>query len=194
MGGSPPPFQFVDHETALGALESLCEILCGPRDSLYVILDAARDPRILPLLRLSNEEHSCVYQDPPDDLIRVAPYLAPARSDSKLLRDLLRYGWGNSWGVFLASPQPMAEVRKHLRHFLMVDTERGKQYFRFYDPRVLRHYLPTCNPAETREFFGPLSSYLMEDEDPEVVLRFVPHAAGVRREPVRWIGESGGRF
>jgi len=55
----------------------------------------------------------------------------------------------------------------------MVHDEAGKPlYFRFYDPRVLRTYLPTCNASELAQIFGPVECYVQEGEDPGVLLRF----------------------
>jgi hypothetical protein len=70
-----------------------------------------------------------------------------------------------------------------LRHFLIVHTSDGKAYyFRYYDPRVLRPYLPTCTAGELTEFFGPIQTWIAEGEDPGALLRFnladgklVPH-------------------
>jgi hypothetical protein len=39
-------------------------------------------------------------------------------------------------------------------------------FFRFYDPRVMRNYLPTCPPAQLAEFFGPVDFYIAEAEEP----------------------------
>ena len=39
-------------------------------------------------------------------------------------------------------------------------------YFRYYDPRVLRAWLPTCDPAQLAEFFGPVEFFIAEDEAP----------------------------
>ena len=67
----------------------------------------------------------------------------------------------------------------------LVQTEDGKQlYFRFYDPRVLRLYLPTCTPEEVRRSFGPVGCYLLEDEDPKTLLRFTGDDRGARRASV----------
>lgn len=41
--------------------------------------------------------------------------------------------------------------------------------FRYYDPRVLRVYLPTCRPDELRTVFGPIRSYLVEGEDGSLI-------------------------
>jgi hypothetical protein len=44
--------------------------------------------------------------------------------------------------------------------------------FRYYDPRVLRTYLPTCSQQDLGEFFGPVLNYVVEGEDPAELLRF----------------------
>jgi hypothetical protein len=44
-------------------------------------------------------------------------------------------------------------------------------YFRFYDPRVLRDFLPTCNMRQAPEMFGGIGSFWLEGERGEV-LRF----------------------
>ena len=54
----------------------------------------------------------------------------------------------------------------HFRKFLLVTTEPDKEFFfRFYDPRVLRIFLPTCDVKQLREFFGPVEKFICEDED-----------------------------
>ncbi len=53
----------------------------------------------------------------------------------------------------------------------------GTLLFRYYDPRVLRIFLPTCTPAELREFFGPLSRLYAEAEGGQELLEF-SQAAG----------------
>ena len=45
--------------------------------------------------------------------------------------------------------------------------------FRYYDPRVLRAYLPTCNSEELRTVFGPIECFRTEDQnDAEHMLEF----------------------
>ncbi len=106
-------------------------------------------------------------------LAAAAPYLVELSKESPLLETLARDAWGRSWGVYLTCDQPFEAVRKHLRRFLLVTDEEGEElYFRYYDPRVLRIYLPTCTPEEAREFFGPFREFLMEGEDPTSLLIF----------------------
>ena len=154
--------------------QRLLALLRSDYQPLYAILDAARDIKILAMLTQTKEEHQSLYEGiQGDKLAHVAPYLVRLQKDSLLLGSLVLEGWGNSWGVFLTCDREFQEVRRHLRHFLEVQLPDGKQvYFRYYDPRVLRVYLPTCNADETKQFFGPIKSYLTEDEKPETLLRF----------------------
>jgi uncharacterized protein DUF4123/FHA domain-containing protein len=160
--------------------ERLLSLLRRDFQPLYAVLDAARDIKILALLLQSKEEYQSLYEGPKGaTLAQVAPYLVRLQKDSALLEKLVRDGWGESWGVYLTCASEFHEVRRHLRHFLEVMLPDGKQvYFRYYDPRVLRVYLPTCTFEETDSFFGPIQNYLIEDEDPETLLQFSNRGRG----------------
>jgi hypothetical protein len=115
------------------------------------------------------------------ELTLFAPYLVSLPPWSKLLERLVSKGWGKSWGIYLTCSLPFHEVRHHFRHFLMVNMPGGGQmYFRFYDPRVLRVYLPTCTKEEVFQFFGPVRRFAAEDEKPEKLLEFIRQEAGMR--------------
>jgi hypothetical protein len=91
------------------------------------------------------------------------------------LEKLLRSGWGKSWGVFCTSQSAFEELLDHFRSFLLMRSqEKPPLYFRFYDPRVLRALLPTCEPQELRAIFGPVASYLVESERSDMMLAFSP--------------------
>lgn len=147
--------------------QSLLKILREQAEPLFAILDAARDGRVLDLLRNSKEHYESLYEGRQgEDLANFAPYLVELPKDSPLLIALVKEGWGKSWGIYLTCKEPFKEVRKHFRHFLLVETEDGRQlYFRFYDPRVLRSFLPSSTPREAVELFGPVSSFLAEEAD-----------------------------
>jgi len=83
--------------------------------------------------------------------------------------------------VYLTCDRPFAEVRKHLRRFLTVELEGSSKpvLFRFYDPRVLRVFLPTCTPKEVLEFFGPIKRYVLEGEEPKLILQYRSGASGL---------------
>jgi hypothetical protein len=146
----------------------------GEPPSVYAILDGARDERIYPAVQQFEGEVCCLYRGELDaDLASAAPYLLQLGRDAPFTTWLVNQGWGDSWGVFLHSAAPLDELRRHFRRFLMVHDHTGKpMYFRYYDPRVLRVYLPTCNTSELNTLFGPVNSYFAEDENPDTLLEF----------------------
>ncbi|MBC7927584.1 MAG: DUF4123 domain-containing protein, partial [Bryobacteraceae bacterium] len=94
--------------------------------------------------------------------------------DDQKTRRFIRRAWGNSWGVFLKCDTRLETLRRHLRRFLVVRDPQGSQLmFRYYDPRVLRVYLPTCTTEELQTVFGPVESFcLEEDENSHTLLEF----------------------
>jgi hypothetical protein len=161
----------------------------GDPCQLYAVLDAARDEAILPFVAHHGARHECLYEGPvPRELLAVAPYLVPLRRDSPFTRQLLERAWGNSWGLFVTAPEDLETVRRHLRHFLKVKDEQGRRlYFRYYDPRVMRVYLPTCNEDEHELIFGPLQAWLMEGPEGATLLRYSVGSRGKLLEE-QWDG------
>lgn len=168
---------------------NLLQVLTSSATPLLAILDAARDARILPVLRHYNEQCQSLYElQSAQALAAVAPYLVSLPPQSPLLHFLTQQTWGLAWGVYLNSTLPFEEVRKHLRRFLVVRTEQGEELlFRFYDPRVLRVYLPTCSAQEAGEFLGALKCYMVEGEVPETLLRLSCTTIGSLKEKISLI-------
>jgi len=164
--------------------QTVAYLLRSAEGTLYALLDAARDGRIARLLDQSPEEHASLYEGPQgEELAEVAPYLVRLEPHSPLLAELLRRGWGNAWGLYLFSEEPFRLVRRHFRHFLKVRTEEGRElYFRFYDPRVLRVFLPTCRPDEVLQLFGPVTRFVVEGTDASKALIFSASPAGLHVE------------
>lgn len=153
----------------------------------YLVLDAAQDdsaPTRAVQARLPTQ--SLYAGEFGAQLDHVAPYLV-----SFELRDVFAEWffsrWGGNLGIVLQSKAPFDEVRKHLRRYLLVKNESGKKYrFRFYDPRALRTFLPTCTATEVAEFFGPVVRYYAEGKGGEQVLEFGmgPRGMIIRHHPV----------
>lgn len=143
--------------------------------NVYAVLDAARDERILVLLRESIDEHASLYEGLQGHVLAdVAPYLVRFEDGSRLLRALIEEGWGQTWGIFFTSAQSFRDVRRHLRHFLMVLDERtdARVYFRFYDPSILREFLPIATARQRAQLHGDaLDAFVMEGDALEI-LRF----------------------
>lgn len=139
----------------------------------YAVLDGAGVPDLLDRLIDHGHQYVCLYRGELEpDIAEVAPYLVHLQP-GKGVPEWLMEGWGANWGIFLHSPLEIEDVRKHLRRFLIVHDPDGKPlYFRYYDPRVLRIFLPTCNTEDLQSLFGPISTFWMEDEDPGRCISF----------------------
>jgi len=172
--------------------ERFLDLLRGDFQPLFAILDAARDIRILALLVHYKEECQSLYEGAEGaKLAQVAPYLVRLLPGSKLLEALVKEGWGKSWGVYLSCASNLQEVRRHLRHFLQVKLPDGEQvYFRFYDPRVMRVFLPTCIAEETNQFFGGIQRYVLEGEEPDQLWVFTNAGRGVMKKIVPLVSST----
>jgi hypothetical protein len=145
-------------------LQALWPEGAGSRLGVWGILDCARDPKMYLALIESKLEFRCLYSGKlPRALEMVAPHLVELFPTNRLIHRWLDEGWGQAWGVMLKIDDP-SNLRLHLRKFLKVQDESGRALlFRFYDPRVLRAYVPSCRPDELQRFFGPISAFLAED-------------------------------
>jgi hypothetical protein len=134
---------------------------------IHLLLDAARMKTNMALAKELNPNHSSLYKGRSEEaLADFAPYMFSFSAENQFDSWFLEKGWGNSWGVLLASSAADAEVYRHFRKFLLVPTDEGKQvYFRFYDPRVLRVFLKTCDARQLQVFFGPIDYFLIENLD-----------------------------
>jgi pSer/pThr/pTyr-binding forkhead associated (FHA) protein len=162
--------------------DQVLDVLRSQKEPLFAILDAARDPVVYLRIHECPEQKQSLYEGPEAArLAFVAPYLISLPKQSPFLEQLVHEGWGKSWGVYLTCDKGFEEVRKHLRHFLTVELEGSSKpvLFRFYDPRVLRVFLPTCTPKEVLEFFGPITRYVIEAEEPTAILQHRRGASGL---------------
>jgi len=146
----------------------------GPRQNIWMVLDGARSIEVFRLLLECHLEYSCLYSGTlPPQLEMVAPYLVQLDHGYRDTHRLIQKAWGNNWGVFLRSDTSLKKLRRHLRTFLVVRDSKGKRMlFRYYDPRVLRVYLPTCVTAELQTVFGPIECFWTEGEGPGEMLEF----------------------
>ena len=152
----------------------------------FVLLDAARmgaeidtakalNPDFISLFRGKNEE--------PLDL--VAPFLFPFNPLSEFANWFLKTGWGNSWGVLFTSPAEINVLVKHFQLKLFVKTrDRGAFYFRFYDPRVLRVFIPACDQQQLQDFLSPVHCFICEADDPVMGISLLFEAGKLRSEMI----------
>jgi hypothetical protein len=146
------------------------------RGDLYVILDGARDDTIHALTRA--DAGPWMYLE--DGIVEATYQVCAPRAialehrGASATAKLLASGWGHSWGIFVRTDHEFLTLRRHLRALSNVRLPNGRvAQFRFYDPRVLRGYLPTCTSDELALVFGPIREFVMEDEDPNIACRYL---------------------
>ncbi len=158
------------------ALASASDELEG---DVFALVDAAQDEGIAARLAGGEVEAECLYEGAAPALAAAGPWLVAVDPEAPLAAWLLEEGWGQGWATWVVADATLADLRGHFRKLLMVQREGGGQvYFRFYDPRVLRVYLPTATPEELEVVFGPVKGYLTEDRNPARVVRFTRDEAG----------------
>jgi len=142
--------------------------------SVFAILDGASVPDLLARLDQHKPDYVCLYRGVLEpDIASVAPYLVHLQVDAELTNWIVSEGWGKHWGIFALSSSDLHGLRQHFRRLLTVyDPNNKPVLFRFYDPRVLRKYLPTCNVGELESMFGPTRSFIVEDEDGKGAFHF----------------------
>lgn len=145
------------------------------RHRIWAVVDGAVDRAVYGLLVNSYLNSSCLYLgELHPDLEAAAPHLVQLDYEDASARQLLEAAWGNHWGIFLRADTTLQELRKHLRRLLTVRDESGRKLmFRFYDPRVMHAYLPTCTPDELRKVFGPITRIVTESPSSEEPVEFV---------------------
>jgi len=159
----------------------LFHMLSNQSQPVLALLDAVHDIKVLELLKAGREEHQSLYSG--DQNLGMTPYLVGLPPRCELLRQMVQLGWGKEWGVYLTCSASVSELREYFRTSLMVTMPDGMELFsRFYDPRFFRRFLERCSIEDAEKFFGPVTSYFMEDERPEILLQFTRTATGVEKK------------
>lgn len=153
------------------------------RPQVFAVIDGARDARVVPMLRTTGLEHVCLFAgNLSPSLLAVAPWLVRLSPQARLTRELCAEGWDDHWFVLARTRADVTlqQLQRHLRTVLRVQDEAGRYLmFRFYDPRVLRVYLPTCTRAEADTVFGPVSEWTCAGADPRALTTFAKSPSGV---------------
>ena len=142
---------------------------------VYWLLDGARDPEIVSLLGASGLPHVSLFSGQLHPrLMAAAPHLVHFPQAAAATELLLRRGWGKAWGIFtiVGANVNMDQQRLHLKKFLRVQTGQGTLMFRYYDPRVLNVYLPTCTADGFQTFLGPVARVVCERDEGKTARTF----------------------
>lgn len=147
-------------------------LLAEEGEEVCAMLDGASVPGLLE--RMDSDaslEVECLFRGELEpDMAEVAPYLVKLELESEFTEWVVGTGWGQHWGTFVTSRQGFRKLRNHLRALTLIYRRDGTPlYFRYYDPRVLRIFLPTCSPAQLKQMFGPVDAFLAESEAGDAV-------------------------
>jgi hypothetical protein len=175
------------------AANALAQMLwTTPEDRVYILLDGASVPSLLDRLYADpRPAFECLlYGELTPDVAEVAPYLVALEQGSRFSEWAITQGWGNHWGFFAVTRVDLRMLWFHLRMLNIVYGPDGKpMLFRYYDPRVLRVFLPTCSPQQVKELFGPVDRFVAEADVPATALTFT-HAGGELQTGSRQIARA----
>jgi hypothetical protein len=154
--------------------EKLREHLVNNSTRLYCVLDGASVPELPKRLYESQVPNFCLFSgDLEPDMIYVAPYVALLSPGNPFTDRVFSQSWGKHWGIFVQSRHSLNAMHRHFRALVNVyDENANAMIFRYYDPRVIRDFLPTCTPEELETFFGKAESFFAESADGQNLLKF----------------------
>jgi len=145
---------------------------------LFAVIDAARDEALYNLIH-DEPTPDCLFRTEVRSPVgRNSPYLLEVDPASPLMKAWSARGRGQNWGLFVRSPLPRERLLQRLRTFNMAQLPDGRTVlFRWWDPRVFRVYLPTCEGQELSPWFNGVEEYLCENEEGDGVQSYRWNAA-----------------
>ncbi len=157
-------------------------------ERLYAIVDPAVEPRLFPMLKVMGEPDApCLFAgDIPEGLKEVSPHIFPLERGAEIMRRWVQHGIGQPWGLFVAAPGDLAEVRRHIRRFLQVRLPDGEGpvLFRIWDPRVLPVFLKASEPDHLQQLFARATAYIVPN-GPQLE-RITWSGGPVQSTPLTW--------
>jgi hypothetical protein len=165
---------------------ALLSALYRDNEPIYALVDPLQDNRLPAFLAASADQYCSLFDGQAQIDAKAAPLLVLLPPTSRLLDVFIKDGWGKGWGIYLSSSAHPEQVRAHLREYLNLRTETGKFLcFRFCAPRLLQSFLERCSPRECTEFFGPITRFVAETEQPASALEFKDTGRGTAKHTLR---------
>ena len=162
--------------------EKLNQHLFSKVARVFAILDGASIPELRMKLYEMKPVHYCLFSGELEpDMAEVAPYMVRLLPGTPFTEWLLSEVWGKHWGIFAQTRETVLEMRNHFSSLITVYDEAGTPMtFRYYDPRVWRKFLPTCQPEEIKSLFGKVDTFLVESEDNQSLISYEINEEGFR--------------
>ena len=139
----------------------------------YLIYDTALNgfPTLMGLQKYY-EVNESLFKGTKDEVIMdVSPWLL--QIDDQLSENLSKEtDFSMQFTLQVEAAGDIHRVATHLRKFIYQTIDGREYFFRFYDARVFKKYLPTCDKDQILDFFGPIDSFLIEEEAAEGGIRY----------------------
>ncbi len=151
----------------VAALRKAIRTVWTVRDEhLLIMLDGAQIQNLHVMLRELNIPHMPLFRESPqENILHVTPYIARFSPSEIILNWMAMSPTVLETALLCTSTAPLEETHAHLRRFLLVQDDTGRQmYFRFWDPRVIEPFLKSATPEERRWFCGPIRSLAYYDK------------------------------
>lgn len=154
--------------------EELQKILFIENARAFAVLDGASIPDLRMRLYETRPPHYCLFRgELTPDVAEAAPYVVQLTPGTVFADWVLGESFGKHWGIFAHSRYSIKEMRRHFRALVTVYDEDGEpMIFRYYDPRVLPIFLPSCNAGELKSFFGNVDAFFAENVKEKTLMSF----------------------
>ncbi len=142
---------------------------------VYTVIDGASAPVLLGKLAEYEPQHTCLFRGELSiEMAEVAPYLVKLEPDDDFTNWLLEYATEYPCCIFTQTESNFLVLRKHFRSFLRVQSPEGETlHFRYYDPRVLSVYLPSCDKEDSKILYADvIEQFLLFDPKEEKLKEF----------------------
>jgi len=169
-----PPAAAVAQESRMRQLRAMLGLERGARP--FALLDGAQSLELAVRLRRIGCRIFTLFEGPlAAEEGAAGPLLVAFPSDRSKALALCLAEIGGNKGILLSTYAELQDLVDHLREIFVVSDEEDREYFfRFYDPRVLRAFVPSCSPEERKQFFGPIRAIAAEDDERSALENFAP--------------------
>jgi hypothetical protein len=156
-------------------IDTLHAQLFNSRYNVYTVIDGASAPILLGKLAEYEPKYSCLFRGELSiEMAEVAPYMVKLEADDEFTNWLLEYATESPCCIFAKTESDFLTLRKHFRSFLRVQSPEGNTlHFRYYDPRVLSVYLPSCEEEENKVLYaGVIEQFLVFVQNEQTLKEF----------------------
>jgi len=157
--------------------QAFLDVLRGLADPVYAVLDSSAAGSFLDACRTAGQQV--------EQISDAGPSLVALDANSSMADRLASDGWGEKWGIYIMSKQPLVIVRNHLRRFQTVFSSDGVEFrFRLHQPALARGFLPGLSGEEAKAIFGPITAILAEAERPNELTIYMPGPSGTLQKTI----------